>query len=592
MSERRQPIVAVLGHVDHGKTSLLDHIRGLGSNSRASVMDREAGGITQHIGATEVPADILNELCSPLMGGNTFDSPGLLFIDTPGHHSFSTLRSRGGSLADIAILIVDVMEGCRPQTLESLRVLKNAKTPFVIAANKVDRIYGWEAQPGRAMALSMRNQTQDSMGLFEKQYWNLVGQFAEEGLNIERYDRVKDFTKDIAMVPISAREGEGIQDLLAVVIGLAERYLTDQLTDVEGSGEGTVLEMKEERGLGKTLDVILHRGSIKKGDEIVLVTTEGGLSTRVKGLFSPRGMSEMRDAGDRWDDTEVAHAASGLKIAAPDLDNVLAGTTLRVVHTDSERDDAMDAAKAESELSIELEEEGVAIKADTVGGLEALAKELQALDVPIRSATIGKVSRRDVRSAEAAADPLHRVIMAFSTEILPDAEAEIESSDTGVHHIGSDIIYRILEEREEWIERRNREIEEANREQIVYPGRILLLPDHTFRISKPAVVGVRVLAGRIHVGQRLLKDGNRVGRIKSIRSGEESMKEAMQGAEVALAIEGVTVGRQIDEEDILLVDVPESHARKLRRMDLSAAEEEVLEELQEIHRKDDHFWGR
>jgi len=592
MSERRQPIVAVLGHVDHGKTSLLDHIRGLGSNSRASVMDREAGGITQHIGATEVPADILNELCSPLMGGNTFDSPGLLFIDTPGHHSFSTLRSRGGSLADIAILIVDVMEGCRPQTLESLRVLKNAKTPFVIAANKVDRIYGWEAQPGRAMALSMRNQTQDSMGLFEKQYWNLVGQFAEEGLNIERYDRVKDFTKDIAMVPISAREGEGIQDLLAVVIGLAERYLTDQLTDVEGSGEGTVLEMKEERGLGKTLDVILHRGSIKKGDEIVLVTTEGGLSTRVKGLFSPRGMSEMRDAGDRWDDTEVAHAASGLKISAPDLDNVLAGTTLRVVHTDSERGDAMDAAKAESELSIELEEEGVAIKADTVGGLEALAKELQALDVPIRSATIGKVSRRDVRSAEAAADPLHRVIMAFSTEILPDAEAEIESSDTGVHHIGSDIIYRILEEREEWIERRNREIEEANREQIVYPGRILLLPDHTFRISKPAVVGVRVLAGRIHVGQRLLKDGNRVGRIKSIRSGEESMKEAMQGAEVALAIEGVTVGRQIDEEDILLVDVPESHARKLRRMDLSAAEEEVLEELQEIHRKDDHFWGR
>ena len=167
-----------------------------------------------------------------------------------------------------------------------------------------------------------------------------------------------------------------------------------------------------------------------------------------------------------------------------------------------------------------------------------------------------------------------------------------ESSDTGVHHIGSDIIYRILEEREEWIERRNREIEEANREQIVYPGRILLLPDHTFRISKPAVVGVRVLAGRIHVGQRLLKDGSRVGRIKSIRSGEESMKEAMQGAEVALAIEGVTVGRQIDEEDILLVDVPESHARKLRRMDLSAAEEEVLEELQEIHRKDDHFWGR
>ena len=592
MSGRRQPIVAVLGHVDHGKTSLLDHIRGLGSDSRASVMDREAGGITQHIGATEVPSDILNELCAPLLGGKTFDSPGLLFIDTPGHHSFSTLRSRGGSLADIAILIVDVMEGARPQTLESLRVLKNAKTPFVIAANKVDRIYGWDAQDGRPMALSMRSQTKDSMALFEKKYWELVGKFAEEGLNIERYDRVKDFTKDIALVPISAREGEGIQDLLAVVIGLAERYLTDQLTDIEGSGEGTVLEMKEERGLGKTLDVILHRGSIKKGDEIVVATSEGGVATRVKGLFSPRGMSEMRDAGDRWDDTDVAHAASGLKISAPDLDNVLAGTTLRVVNSDEERESAISAATAESELSIELDEEGVSIKADTVGGLEALAKELQAVDVPIRSASIGKVSRRDVRSAEAASDPLHRVIMSFSTDILPDAESEIAQSEKGVHHIGSDIIYRILEEREEWVERRTKEMEEESREAIVYPGRILLLRDHTFRISKPAVMGVRVLAGRIHVGQYLLKDGNRVGRIKSIRSGEESMKEAMQGAEVAVAIDGATAGRQIEEEDLLLVDVPESHARKLVRMDLSSAEREVLEELQAIHRKDDHFWGR
>ena len=592
MSGRRQPIVAVLGHVDHGKTSLLDHIRGLGSDSRASVMDREAGGITQHIGATEVPSDILNELCAPLLGGKTFDSPGLLFIDTPGHHSFSTLRSRGGSLADIAILIVDVMEGARPQTLESLRVLKNAKTPFVIAANKVDRIHGWDAQDGRPMALSMRSQTKDSMALFEKKYWELVGKFAEEGLNIERYDRVKDFTKDIALVPISAREGEGIQDLLAVVIGLAERYLTDQLTDIEGSGEGTVLEMKEERGLGKTLDVILHRGSIKKGDEIVVATSEGGVATRVKGLFSPRGMSEMRDAGDRWDDTDVAHAASGLKISAPDLDNVLAGTTLRVVNSNEEREGAISAATAESELSIELDEEGVSIKADTVGGLEALAKELQAVEVPIRSASIGKVSRRDVRSAEAASDPLHRVIMSFSTDILPDAESEIAQSEKGVHHIGSDIIYRILEEREEWVERRTKEMEEESREAIVYPGRILLLRDHTFRISKPAVMGVRVLAGRIHVGQYLLKDGNRVGRIKSIRSGEESMKEAMQGAEVAVAIDGATAGRQIEEEDLLLVDVPESHARKLVRMDLSSAEREVLEELQAIHRKDDHFWGR
>ncbi|MEC8914044.1 MAG: GTP-binding protein, partial [Candidatus Thermoplasmatota archaeon] len=209
MSGRRQPIVAVLGHVDHGKTSLLDHIRSLGADARASVMDREAGGITQHIGATEVPADILNTLCASLLGGKTFDSPGLLFIDTPGHHSFSTLRSRGGSLADIAILIVDVMDGAKPQTVESLRVLKEAKTPFVIAANKIDRIHGWNSEHGRSMAESMGDQSKEAMGLFEQRYWDLVGQFAEHGFNIERYDRVTDFTADIALVPVSAREGEG-----------------------------------------------------------------------------------------------------------------------------------------------------------------------------------------------------------------------------------------------------------------------------------------------------------------------------------------------------------------------------------------------
>jgi len=349
--------------------------------------------------------------------------------------------------------------------------------------------------------------------------------------------------------------------------------------------------MKEERGLGKTLDLILHRGTIRKGDEIVIATDKGGLSTKVKGLFAPRGMSEMRDAGDRWDDTEVAHAASGLKISAQSLDGVLAGTTLRVVNSNTERLKAIEAANNEANLSIELDDDGVSIKSDTVGGLEALAKELSEKDIPIREASIGKVSRRDIRGAEASSDPLHRIILAFNTEILMEAQKELEESDTGIHFIGSDIIYRILEQHEEWKENRILELEEESREKIVYPARILLLPDHTFRISKPAVVGVRILAGRIHVGQRLLKEGKRVGQIKSIRSGQDSQKEAIQGSEVAIAVEGVTVGRQINEGDLLLVDIPESHARKLKKMEMTSAEREVYEELLAIHRKEDHFWG-
>ncbi len=592
---RRQPIVAVLGHVDHGKTSVLDYIRSLGQGRQASVMAREAGGITQHIGATEVPAKLLNQLCSPLMDGKEFLSPGLLFIDTPGHHSFSTLRTRGGSLADIAILVIDIMEGCQPQTLESIRILKQAKTPFVVCANKVDRIHGWKCEKGRAAAVSISDQDAHAKGLFDQKFWNLVGQFGEHGFNLDLYNRITDFTQNIAMVPCSAKEGEGLQDLLAVTIGLAERFLEEQLSDVVGATEGTVLEMKEERGLGKTLDVILYRGQIRKGDEIVIATETGAQVTKVRGLFRPQGMSEMRDAGDRWDTIDHVVAAAGLKLAAPELEGVLAGTTLRVISDDESRESAIAAANEESEISIELDEEGVVIKSDTLGGLEALAFELRGQEspIPIRSAGIGPVNKRDLRAAENAADPLHRAILAFNTSVQSETAEDLSKEGCEAIHIGSDVIYHILERFEEWTDIRKQEMEQEKRETIVYPGKLLILRDHIFRRSGPAVVGVRILGGRLHVGQRLLKpDGTKIGQVKSIRTGDNSHKEAKQGEEVAVAIEGATVGRGIEEEDILLVDVPASHARKLRKLELTASEEEVLEELIAIHRKDDHFWGR
>ena len=166
----RQPIVSVLGHVDHGKTSVLDLVRSIGADRQASVMNREAGGITQHIGATEVPADVLNETCNEMMRGRKFKSPGLLFIDTPGHHSFISLRNRGGSVADIAILVIDIMSGLQPQTIESLNILRSSKTPFVIALNKVDRIHGWNTESGRSFIASLQAQNQTAVDLFEEKY--------------------------------------------------------------------------------------------------------------------------------------------------------------------------------------------------------------------------------------------------------------------------------------------------------------------------------------------------------------------------------------------------------------------------------------
>ncbi|MEC8152121.1 MAG: GTP-binding protein, partial [Candidatus Thermoplasmatota archaeon] len=411
----RQPIVSVLGHVDHGKTSLLDMVRSIGSQRQASVMDREAGGITQHIGATEVPADVLNETCAAMLGGKNFKSPGLLFIDTPGHHSFASLRNRGGSVADIAVLVVDIMEGLQPQTIESLNILKETRTPFVIAGNKVDRLHGWRCEAGRSFIESFSAQREDVRALFEDRYWKTVGQFSEHGFNLERYDKIRDFRQNEALVPMSAKEGEGLQDLLAVTVGLAERFLEDRLTDTLGAAQGTVLEMRDEVGMGKTIDVILYRGELSVGDTVMLAGQDGPFTTHIKGLKRPQGMAEMRDAGKRWVNFDTVEAASGVKIVAPNLEATIAGTTLHLANTAEERSVAEEAIREEwraifnampvmcsscNEVfsrhafgehtasgpcrGAEEDRTGVVIKADTVGGLEALAFELHQRNVPVR----------------------------------------------------------------------------------------------------------------------------------------------------------------------------------------------------------------
>lgn len=263
-----------------------------------------------------------------------------------------------------------------------------------------------------------------------------------------------------------------------MTIGLAEKFLAEQLADHLGSAEATVLEMKEERGLGKTLDVILHRGTLSKGDEIAVATPNGPQVTRIKGMFSPRGMSEMRDAGDRWDSVESVSAAAGLKISAPDLEAILAGTTLRAIPDDESREQILAEIAEECEISIDLDEEGIAIKADTLGGLEALAFEIRSmkdaagepLGIRIRAANIGPITRRDVRSATVSSDPLERVILTFSSGILPEAQSEMENSDAEVKHIGSDIVYHILDEYEEWMADIKKQMEEDSRENVITPA--------------------------------------------------------------------------------------------------------------------------
>ena len=578
----RQPIVSVLGHVDHGKTSLLDFIRG------SAVVSRESGAITQHIGATEVPIDAIYNVCGDLLKGKKFSLPGLLFIDTPGHHAFTTLRARGGSLADLAVLIVDINEGFKPQTYESIKILKQYKTPFIIAANKIDSISGWQKNESIAKT-RIQQQRPNVKKVFEERLYEMIGTISEQKLNSDLYFNISDFRKTIGIIPISAKTGEGISELLMILVGLAQRFLEDRLHIESGPGKGSVLEVKEEVGLGKTIDAIIYNGIIKSDDKIVIGTKDEPVVTRIKALLKPKPLDEIRDPRERFDSVDEVHAACGIKISSPGLEEVIPGAPIRVAKDNLE--EIIKEIKNQTKIDFELDEQGIIIKADTIGSLEALIKESRDKGIKIRKAEIGNVSKRDIVETDATVDPLNKLIFAFNIKILPEAKEEL--ANTNITVFNEDVIYTIMENYDEWIEKKKVELERERRQDYMHPGMIKFLPEYVFRVSHPAVIGVRVLSGRIKTGMRLMKeDGKLIGAIKGIQSENKAVEEAIQGQEVAISIEGITVGRQIKGEDILYTDIPASDAKKLREMDvLNLDERDVLNKIFEIKRKTDKFWG-
>jgi translation initiation factor 5B len=578
----RQPIVSVLGHVDHGKTSLLDFIRG------STVAAREAGAITQHIGATEVPIEAIYSMCGSLLGSKKFSVPGLLFIDTPGHHAFTTLRTRGGSLADIAILVVDINEGFRPQTHESITILRQYKTPFVVAANKIDAINGWQGSDEVAIN-RLQSQRPMTKTLFETRLYELIGAIYDKGFESDLYYNIKDFRKSIPIIPLSAKTGEGVSELLMVLVGLAQRFLEDQLTSETNAGKGTVLEVKEDVGLGTTVDAIIYSGILKKEDTIIFGTRNEPLVTKIKALLKPKPMDEIRDPRERFDSVKEVHAACGIKISAPDLDLVVPGAPLRVIHGDEA--ELIQEIKNQSQVKIELDKDGLYIKADTIGSLEALVKESREKGINIRKVEIGNISRRDIMETVSLNNPLERVIFAFNVKILPEAKEELTNTDVTVFN--EDVIYTIIENYDIWQAKKKEELEKKRREDYTHPGMIKFLPEYVFRVSHPAVIGVRVLGGRIKVDMKLIdQEGKSIGSIKGLQLDNKPITEALQGAEVAISIDGVTVGRQINGGDIFFTDIPESDAKKLRLMDvLNEDEKDVLNKILDIKRKTNKFWG-
>ncbi|MBN1133785.1 MAG: translation initiation factor IF-2, partial [Methanosarcinaceae archaeon] len=568
----RTPIVSVMGHVDHGKTTLLDWIRG------TAVVEGEAGAITQHIGATEVPIDIIAEKCGEPKLVDKFIVPGLLFIDTPGHHAFTSLRRRGGALADLALVIVDVNEGFMPQTIESLQILKTYKTPFVVVANKIDRIHGWNPHMDTPFAFTYNRQSEHVKNSLDNKFYEIVGELYDAGFSSDRYDRITNFQRNISVIPISAVTGEGIPDVLLVLLGLAQKFLESNLHyDANGLGVGTVLEVKEERGLGTTIDVILYDGTLKKGDTIVVGTLDEPIQTKVRAVLKPRPLSEIRSE-EKFKQVNKVTAATGVKISAPNLDNALSGAPVRVATVDTVEEIVEDVRKEIEQVKIHTDINGVTIKADTIGSLEALVNELKKENIPIRKADVGDISHRDIVEVSAIEDPFYSVIVGFNVNILPDAKEKVQTLD--IKLFMNDVIYRLIDDYKDWVKEQREFSEKAISEMIIKPGRFRILPNCTFRQSKPAVVGVRIFGGVVKTNVDITtENGTVVGKIKGLQSGGETRSEARVGMEVAVAIDGPTVGRQIKEEDVLYVNIPEKHAKILEQELYDSLQADEIETL-------------
>ena len=566
----RSPVIAVVGHVDHGKTTLLDRLRG------TATAKNEPGLITQTIGATKIPVDVVKSICGNLLEKMNINLtiPGLLFIDTPGHEAFTTLRKRGGAIADLAILVIDSNEGFKPQTEESLNYLKQFKTPFVVAATKIDRILGWNPQNDQPFFKTFHEQTQRTQDELETKIYQLIAQLGVKGFEAERVDRISDFAKQIAVVPMSGHTGEGFPELLMILSGLAQKYLNKNLEITTDEGKGSVLEVKEFRGLGTTLDVILYDGEIKKGDIIVI----GGkkiVKTKVKALLEPEPMKELKSSN--FIQIDSITAAAGIKIAASEIEDVIPGSPLRAVRNESDVEKAVKEVVSEvEEVEIDTDENGSILKADTLGGLEALIKSLQDRNIPIRKASVGNLTKKEIIEAQSFDDP---IIMVFGSTV--SQETIQLAKDHGVSLFTSNIIYSLIENYEKWKEDEHKRREEREMKTLVRPGRVRVLPGYIFRASKPAVFGVEVLKGTIKSGCRLHRDGKIIGEVKEVQMEGKNVEEASMGDKIAISLPDGCIGKNCDENDTLDVFLTQENISKLRKFSakLKSDERELLEEI-------------
>ncbi|MBS3170981.1 translation initiation factor IF-2 [Candidatus Woesearchaeota archaeon] len=573
MKNLRSPICVVVGHIDHGKSSILDRIR------NTNIIASEAGGITQAISFTNLGSKRIKEVSGRLLEALKINLtiPGILFLDTPGHAAFNNLRRRGGNLADIAILVIDITKGIEEQSVESINILKQYKTPFIIAANKIDLLSGWQKKDD-FLIKDINLQSERVKQELDNKIYELVGKLSGLGFNSERFDRVDDYTKNVAIVPVSAKTNDGISELLMVVSGLAQKYLENNLLiNKESGGRGTILEVKEEKA-GTVIYSVIYDGTLKKNDQIVIGGVDKPIITKVRAIFSA-------DEKFKFKKEKEVSAAIGIKLLASNVKDVISGMPLVVANKDLDKHKE-EVQKEVEEVLIHTDREGIIVKADTLGGLEALTNLLKQSGLQIKKASIGNISKKDIADAMAENEELNKAILGFNVKAIDETNE--------VKIITNEVIYKLIEDYENWKKQKLEEQEKKELENVIRPCKVQILPGCVFRQSNPAVVGVIVLGGLVKNNTPLIKvTGEKISEVKSMQLEGKNIDKAEKNKEIALSLPSAVVGRHIRERDILISDMNEEDFIKLKKLKkyLNRDEIELLKEIANIKRKKDPLWG-
>jgi len=574
----RQPIVTVCGHVDHGKTSILDKLRS------SCVQEAEAGGITQKISFTLYPIEQLKKAC-PLIEKKCIglSIPGFLLIDTPGHAAFTNLRKRGGALADLAVLVIDINEGIKPQTAEVITILKQNKTPFIIALNKIDNISGWRKFPGIGIKESIESQQSQVKQVFEERYMTLSGALYSHGFDTDLYYDVEDFSKKIAMVPCSAKTNEGIEELIMMLCGLSEKYLKNGL-NLGKDAKGVILEVKKENSLNLA-ESILYDGTLTNKDEIVIANIGGDpIVTKI------RILEEIQPLCSKFKSTNSATASTGLRMQLVEKDDILPGMPFEILKGNLK--DIKERFNKEIGESIKTDKQGIIAKADSLGSLEALLVLLKEQHIPVVKAGIGKINKNDLASAKANLDidEINSVIIGFNV----DLDEEAKEMKGKIKTISNAVVYKLIDDLVLWRKKKQIEIEKKRMMGMATIVKLEILHQHVFRNTSPAIFGIKINGGKMITGLNLIdEDGEKVGKIKNIQSEQKSVSEATEGMEVATSIPGINFERRLKNKKHLYSDMGESQFRGFKKNKdlLTQSEIKILQEVAEIKRKEKPEWG-